>query len=124
MFFFPFNAFNRDRCPPREESESEIAEIRDEIARQSRKSKPIGDWDWLNVGVSLLLATGGIVAAPFSGGLSLAASALGMGWLGIDTIKKITESAEDDLVERDTNELVERLSFLSWCLGLIGGGGQ
>jgi hypothetical protein len=96
--------------PPRSVTE-EIAEIEAEL-RQILPRARISRWDKWNWGVGLALATGGIVLAPLSAGLSLGATALGLVLILADMAKKIRESAQTDEDVRRADELIARLGRL------------
>lgn len=107
---------NKENCPELSDAVSEITEI----AIQTQTLIPsanISAWDKLNWVVALVLAIGGLAAAPFSSGISLVATALGIIWLLIDMVKKISETARDNDAKTHAEKLHERLEFLAWCLG-------
>lgn len=106
---------NRSDCPERKDAVIEI----NSIAKQTKLLLPsakISTWDKVNWGVALTLALGGLAAAPFSGGASLVLTILGVVWLLIDMVKKISETARDKKTRTDADQLYERLAFLAWCL--------
>ena len=106
---------NRKDCPKKNDAIAEIVSI----GKQIKKLIPfstISKWDKINWGIALFLALGGLAAVPFSDGVSLIATILGIVWLLIDMAKKISETAKDEKTKQHADKLEERLIFLQWCL--------
>ncbi|MCF6275671.1 MAG: hypothetical protein L3J05_07895 [Robiginitomaculum sp.] len=82
---------NRDECPSSQDGVAEILKITKELLDLANSNPKISSWDKYNWIFAIAAGLGGIVAAPFSAGLSLSITIASIGWVGVDIIKKIRE---------------------------------
>lgn len=106
---------NRSDCPTLTDALAEVKDIAGKIKGLVPSAK-FSTWDRVNFCVALAVALAGLAAAPFSAGLSLIATVIGIVWILIDMLEKIREKVKDKSIQEYAGELRERLLFLAWCI--------
>jgi len=107
---------DRSECPAPAAASVETQDIAKRLLQMVNETAGISWWDKSNWAIGIALSVGGIVAAPFSGGASLALTVLGIIWVCVDMIKKIRETSTDGSTRRETSRMEKRVNFLLWCL--------